>query len=350
MAKNTVAGPFLVVELPDSAASQRDVAALVQACSTALRPVRCGLQRDAAGQTIAAVAVVSFRRAGRPRALIQVGRRSEQGGPEWLSEQLTFRLEDASVEQFRSMGLTIAVLYRELSLPGEPPAATAPDQGKHSALDTSKSEPPGRATAAKDSPVVPNERDEMRLDSSQPSGGPEREASMSSAWIAAGGLVGSDPGLGSVRVGGAASLTYVPMRPLNISVSGRYLRASADSVSLGWATISVGGGAAVPAGPEVELRGRVNFLVENVFAQAQDASSGRTERSAAWIEGAGAELQAAWLPGRVWGVALGLSVERLARWATVRLYDHEVGTTSRWSYCLGLDLELHPFARTRPEE
>lgn len=336
-------GPLLVVELSDGAASQRDVAALVQACSQALRPVRCGLHRDAPGQTVAAVAIVSFRVAGKPQAMIEVGRRSQQGGSEWLSEKLLFRPEDASVEQFRSMGLTIAVLYRELLALDEPSEDAGQNARRSVASDAPIGEGSRGAASATDSSSGQIEED-MPRDSRQDLATSEPDVSASPVWLALGGFVGSDPGLGSVRLGGTATATYAPAHPLTISLSGRYLRATVEAVSLGWVTLGVGMGAAVPLASNVAVRGRFELLAERVIGQAREISNGRTATSAFWVEGAGSEVQAVWLADRGWGLSLAFNVQRLARGATVRLYDEEVGTTSPWSYGLGLSLELHPLA------
>jgi hypothetical protein len=334
-----MAGPLLVVELPEATASPQQEAALIEACSAALHSGRCELPQESEEQKAAAIAVISFPTADRLRALVEVGRHFEDREV-WLSEELAFRPNDASIEQYRSIGLTVAVMFHELSSPG---------------VHRSQSPPPKTNRGQE---VKPNASADLPRESTRRTPGDERDASLRTprappmnqpaqprAWLALGGLAGTDFGTRAARFGAGGSLGYAPIHPLVVGVSGHYLRARIRGVDLSFASVGVGVGGSLSLAPAWSLRAQVEVLTEDTAAEAHDPQLNLNTRRDLWVAGVGGALELIWSPGGWWGVVATLAPERLARAAAVTVHDQPVGTTSPMSWAAGVGLEFHPFRR-----
>ena len=331
-----MAGPLLVVELPTVVAPEQ-ASAMIAACTAGLRPGRCELSSEGADTKVSAIAVVSFQGDDRLRPLIEVGRRRDDREV-WLSEGLTFRAADAPVEEFRSIGLTIAVLFHTLENPEAPGIRDKPTQTPTHALppgDKSTADP-ARPPQPKAAPAIPNDEGSApALSASHPVRGP-------GAWVASGPLIGWDPGTHAARYGVGASLGLVPVEPLIVGLSGRYRRAGVAGVDLRFATVGVGAGGAVLLPHHLWLRGRAEAVAEQVAASALDPGSQTTQTRSLWVSGLGGALDLVWTGGGWWGVGLTVVVERLAHGTTVQLYEQTVATTSPTGVEGVLSLELYP--------
>lgn len=326
--------PLVVVELPQGHASGAEAATLVEACSSALRPDRCALTNDATERGAAAIALVSFTTEDHLRARIEVGgQRAER--QIWLSDELTFRPQDAPTEQYRTLGLAIAVLYRELV------------SGTSTRVHT---EPPPNAVSLKPSPPrpvesrpAPSAKEASERETAPPRSPARAVLSPPRAWLGAGGFVQSEAGLGAARLGGQASLGVTPVRPLLLGASARYLTAKTSQVALTFVSVGIGAGIGFPVGAELTFRTRLEVRAENIAANATDPTTGAAMSRSYWAEGLGLDLDAVWSPSPWWGFCATVGAEQLSRAATVTLYGKEVGTTATLSYGAGLGLEVHPF-------
>ena len=328
-------GPLLVVALPEAPASRAQAAAMVQACSAALRPGHCELPSDSEEQRATAIAVVSFKGPGRLKALLEVGKRRDDREV-WLSEELSFRDNDASIEQYRAIGLTVAVLFHEL------------ENGavRHATGEPSRAET-GRPEAAKAPPGTANHREAPHPVAADGgaharSSGSERTASMPRAWLTAGALAGADPGGRVARFGGEAVLGVAPVRPLLVAVSGHYQRARLAGVDLTFASLGIGVGSGLAISPELRLRVRAEVLAENVDAATRDPVTNLNGHKSLWVSGLSGAVDLVWSPGGFWGVSLSIAPEQLARGTTVTLHDQALGTTSPTSIAAGLGVEIYP--------
>jgi hypothetical protein len=352
-----MAAPLLVVELPVDAAPEHG-RATVAACSAGLRPGRCELSGTTGDEKVTAIAVVSFPAGDRLHPLVEVGRRRDDREV-WLSEELAFRAPDSLLEEHRSIGLTIAVLFHALENPDAPGVhdkpTQAPARSSLPAPEPPKPEPPKPEPPKPEPPKPEPPKPEPKPVPPAATEKPQREAPsltlpfapVPRAWLAAGGLSGWDPGTQAVRFGAAGSLGLVPVQPLLVGVSGRLRRTGVAGVELTFATLGFGAGASIALSPTLWLRGRVEVVTEHVSAGAIDPQRRVSQSRSLWVTGLGGALDLAWLPGRWWGVAITAAPQRLARGTTVELYRQGVATVSPTSVEAVLSLEVYPFAPER---
>src|SRR5882724_1435592 len=118
--------PLVVVEVPAQDRAAPESTVLLQACTKGLGSGRCELTEPPNAGPVSAVAIVSWRDENRLSALVEVAR-LQQPSEGWRSEELRFKADDRRIERFRALGLAIATLYREASLPRGSGEAGAPE-------------------------------------------------------------------------------------------------------------------------------------------------------------------------------------------------------------------------------
>jgi hypothetical protein len=335
-------GPVLVVELPEATASSVQAAAMIEACSSALRPGHCELPSESAEQKASAIAVVSFKGPDRLRALLEVGKRREDREV-WLSEELSFRENDSSIEEYRAIGLTVAVLFHELAS-GASRKATSESDGPATARSEATS--PEKTSPAANRPGPREASAVIGPDSPGRRHGSVGEGHAAPrAWLTVGALAGADPGGRVPRFGGQGIVGVVPVHPLVVAVSGHYQRAALAGVDLTFASLGIGVGSGLAISRALSLRGRAEVIAENVAAGAHDLQTNLTTRKSLWVAGLSGVLDLVWAPERFWGVSLTVAPERVARGTTVTLHDRVVGTTPATSIAAGFGVEIYPFGR-----
>lgn len=215
---------------------------LLSACSAGLRAGRCVSARDGADRADA-VAMVSWTDGG--SALIEVGR-VQPSGAEWLTRSVEFSPGDPPAERWRAVGFTIALLVRDQDL----------NAGETAAKPTGP-----------DAPVA--------------------------LHVRAGALTGSGLVQGSWRVGVGARLSALFSSGWFIGGAAQLSGAWEADLGVTWLDLSLGGGLWWGQWDGLELRARVELLVENVGVEVQ--LDGRVERANAWVPGVltGADLLAA---------------------------------------------------------
>jgi hypothetical protein len=313
--------PLLVVQVPTLGNGGAETAALIEACTSAIAPGRCELANASPSGRAAAVAVVSFRSTDRTHALLEVGRRQPDQQQAWLSQELSFKSEDALVERYRALGLAMGSLFRDLrEQEGRPirthrrdePAITPGDDTRRPASDER-----ARSHASKARPL----------------------------WLNAALVAGNDFELTLPRFGAQATFYAAPLRaPVFLSVAGRYAQADAPAgVSLRWVLFGLGVGTRGSLGP-FELRVRVEGIAEDLIATAESDGPGGSETAAAWVLGARAVGEAVWPDQGPIGVVAAAGLERLSKPSEVTVHRERILHLPGTSWAAGLGVELRPIA------
>ena len=308
--------PLVVIEVDAHDAPASLARTLVEACSGAIPQGDCRFD-EPPGEVPVAVATVKWDGKGEHRVRIEVGTK-RRGEPEWLGKTLEFRGVDPRPERWRSVGLTIATLVRELSA-GAPPstgtaistAATAEAQGGAATSSSAEaaSGPAGAtasdaapsgaagATVAKPTEVPPANTPPGDAADDEDDEGPAKathRAVRTPLWLDAGILAGPAFTGGDAKVGGLVALGAQFASPIfgRLSFSYEVHPPGSDALSAHFSTITVGAGAAIPF-PSVPLtfEPRLAILAEYLDVSARDAQ-GRTDDTGQFSSGlhAGASL------------------------------------------------------------
>ncbi|MEP7050344.1 MAG: hypothetical protein ABJB12_08335 [Pseudomonadota bacterium] len=331
--------PLVVVEVPAQDRGTSECAALLEACTKGLGGGQCELSDRSNGAAVSGVAILSWRDEGHLSALLEVAR-AQKPSEGWRSEELGFKPEDRKLERFRTLGLAIATLFREASLPGANEETKASPAG--SAVQNAKTREEG-ANRAKPAPRT------------QPQSGHEPEqpqpaASTSThpphpaqAWVSAGALAVYDPKLGSVHYGGELRLAIGAAGfPAFVSALGSYTAGpEVAGVALDWATLGLGPGLRFTLSPSVEFRAVAQGLAVNVSGRVSELE--RSARQNAWLPGAGLDLEFALrASGRLSG-AVGAQLQQVAGNVPIREHDRPAGTVGKTTFGVTLRLELRVF-------
>jgi hypothetical protein len=319
--------PAVVVDIDSREVPVVLAEALVRACSSALPEGECAYEEEDNGSPPPLVAVVAWKGAGERSVEIEVTA-TARGDSTRVSKSLRFRREDPRKERWRSVGLTIATLARELALPpgtpvgtpqaaatGTAPGAAAPTDGSapEATSDSSDSSddaeapvaPAARAEPApRSAPRTPASED-VRSDHSATASGPERGAPRArrSPWVDAGVVGGRAFAEGDARVGGFVALGLSPFGSpyfVRFGVSHELLAGGPEGVSAYFTTFSAGGGLSVRL-PQVALalEPSVALTGEVLGAGITDPVDGREDSATQFGAGARAGAAVVWEAGRI---------------------------------------------------
>jgi hypothetical protein len=334
--------PLIVVEIPAQDRAAPESSVLLEACTKGLGSGRCELTEPANAGPVSAIAIVSWRDEDRLSALVEVARVQQREG--WRSEELRFKAEDRRIERFRTLGLAIATLFREASLPqsseeaGTPsPAATVKQQSAPAQREEAKSAR-AKPSAAKAKPNNAAEAEQAQAGASTDARDARRGAQ---AWLSAGALAAYDPELRDWNYGGELRLAVgAAAFPGFVSALGSYSSGpDLGEVSLDWATLGAGPGLRFNLSPSVELRGVVHAVAVDVSGRASE--QGRISRQNAWVPGVGLALELALHAGGRLSGAVGAQVQQLAGNVPIREHEQLVGTVGKTTLGITLTLEFH---------
>lgn len=309
----------VVVDIGEHAAPAALSAALVQACSASLAQGSCALG-EAADETLVATATVKWADAAERRVEITVVPR--RGQPNGHAKTLHFRPVDPRAERWRSVGLTIATLVRELTPAaaqpvedgaraegGQPPASSSASPPSTTAGESAASaEPPGGKQEevpanARESDVEPRPEADPAADTSDapaPSHRTARRSPRTASWIDVGAVGGPALESGSLRAGGFVALGVAPFAwPFfaRFSLSHQVLASGPSGLGARFTALSAGAGVALALkGTELVFEPRALLLVERLGVTLTD-EDGRSDDGSQWSPGAGAGAALVWERG-----------------------------------------------------
>jgi hypothetical protein len=331
--------PLVVVEVPAQDRAAPESTVLLEACTSGLGGGRCELTGPPNSGGASAIAIVSWRDEDRLSALVEVAR-VQQPSEGWRSEELRFKPEDRRVERFRTLGLAIATLFREASLPRSD-ATRAADQA---AAAKKQAAPDNKAKPAHEKPSPAKAELSNTEEPEQTHAGASTSARSAQhraqAWVSAGAMAAYDPELGDWHYGGRLKLAFgAAAFPGFVSAFGSYSTGPAlGEVSLNWAALGGGPGLRFTLVPGVELRGVVNALAVDVSGQASE--QGTTSRQSAWVPGVGLELELALRAGGRLSGALGVQVQQLAGHVPIHEHGQLINTVGKTTLEITLTLEF----------
>jgi hypothetical protein len=321
-----VSVPLVVIELDVHEAPRSLATTLAEACSGSIPEGECRYDDPASGAPFA-VATVKWGGDGERSVHIEVGTK-RRGQPEWLSKTLQFRSVDPRAERWRSVGLTIATLVRELSgdeaptlkgagasavAAGEtssgPPAAAQPGPTVPGGPAPAEGGAPGPAPGA--APATSAAAGSSGGSAPAPADDSDGDRGSTSAarrdvrtpfWVDIGAVAGPAFTAGDARIGGYAALgVQLASSPFfaRFSLGHEVHPAGADALSARYTTLSAGAGAMVRWKPvPLTLEPRVAFLVERTGVSASDAQGG-SDDSSQWSAGVHAGASLVWELGWV---------------------------------------------------
>jgi hypothetical protein len=319
--------PLVIVEIGVHDAPPALSAALLQACSASVPRGECKFD-DAGDEAPVAIATVKWDGNAERGVHVEVGAR-RHGESAWLSKTLQFRAVDPRGERWRSVGLTIATLVRELVPFNEPgrsegtapsaatPASATPSTAGHATEATSDG-PAGTATQGalaatgvvppappvRDVPLVPDEdasRDRSPAVDTPPPGGDGTtrpgHAARTSFWMDIGALGGPAFREGSLRVGAFAAFGLHPRATpwfARLSLGHEVVPDGTAGLSGHFTTVSAGGGVALRwTEANLALEPHAALLVEQLGVTVTDAT-GRSDGGSQWAIGAHAGAALVW--------------------------------------------------------
>jgi hypothetical protein len=231
---------------------------LLAACNAGLSRARCV---SAAGSAAPARAIAVVHWSDAEHVSIEVGLAGDDE-PVWLSRELDFSLGDPEAERWRAVGFTIALLVDDPRFW----ARAEPSQPR----DVASSEQP-----------LPGSID----------GGPRASLELR-------GLTGTGLTSGPWRWGGELRLVLPVSNGFFLSSGVAFALASSTAFDVRWFDASIGAGAYAGLVDDVEVRVRLELLVENVAVTVrQDA---QTDHQDAWVPGGALGADLGWSLSAPW--------------------------------------------------
>ncbi|MEO6601559.1 MAG: hypothetical protein ABIQ16_16905 [Polyangiaceae bacterium] len=325
--------PLVVVEAPAQDRTAPETAALIEACTAGLAVGRCALAQVRDLEPVSAIAILSWRDREQLNALVEVAR-ARRTTEAWRSEELTFKPEDQRVERFRTLGLTIAALYRG-TLPdsassetGKSDSAARPQEERAAAHTTAPHNGPKQIERPHETPARQQRAEAHSLTLTR----------SAEAWLGAGAIAYYDRELAAWRAGGRVTGTIGARHfPLFLSVVGSYaVGLRSTGVSLSWSTVGLGPGVRLPLSPSLELSGIAHGLLVNVSGQASQA--GRTSQQSVWVPGANLAVALGFRASGALRISLAVEAQQLAGRVSIREHDEAVGVVGKTA--LGAEIQL----------
>ncbi len=301
-------GPFVAVHVEPSSQDPRELAALLESCSAALRQGDCDVARGTADEAPPAAASVQWLDEWHAHIAARI-----DAAPAGVTRDLVFSRADARLERYRSVGLAIATIVDELEVRAEEQAqAPAPPAPPPAAEPAHATEGPPRSEARAAAPAR------------EPPPPPARPGRIVSVEI--GGLLGTGLADGAPRAGVYVRASHdLPSVPVFVAASGSYaVLTSSGAPSVTWADVGLGGGARVAAGPvRLELGARV--LLDHTSASAPDPTTRVPDSTGSFIPGAALDARASWPEPSPIAVTLGVDGSLLLRQVTITNAGQELG-------------------------
>ena len=288
-------------------------AAMIEACTAALRRGRCELEAEG-GEPPSAVAVVSWIGDDRMGALVEVGEAATTD--RWARRSIEFVAADPERERWRAVGITVAALVGDL--------ATAAGSDESQALESETEAPDSGSKPLDDTTTETPEASTHPPDHSrriEPQvAAPGETSTRARGWMAGGVMTSLDPS--AWRAGVWVRGALIPIRSVFVTAAGTFVGSpTADDVALAWERGSAGGGISWQAG-SVELAGHVEAVIERVTA-SYDGSGPRVSDSKV-LGGARLGVGATWPAARPLALTGGLELDRRSRSVQVLLDDDVV--------------------------
>jgi len=308
-------GPFVAVHVEPSPNDPRELAALLDSCSAALRQGSC--VSDTAGEG-APAAVASVRWLGEGSVHIDAHIGSSEPS---LTRDLGFAHADAPLERFRSVGLAIATMVDAL-------ADQSPQGSLSAPLPAAPSPPPEpkpvATPAAPPKPAAPPPR--------PPAPPAARQVTKTFESVEVGGLFGTGLSGDAPRAGIYLRAAHdLASLPVFVSASGSYaLLTSSGSPSVRWTDFGIGGGGRFVTG---ELRAEVGVraLLDYTSASAADPSTSKEDTTGSFIPGIGADARLAWPDPSALAVTLGVDGSLLLREVRITNAGREIGAVRAYN-------------------
>lgn len=332
-------GPFVAVHVEPSPVDARDLAVLLDACSSALPRGKCYADTTAASEPPAALASVRWV----DEWSAQIDAHVEGTHSSALTRELTFSREDARRERFRSVGLAIATILDELRVGQDPEvtaSAAAPAPG--TALEPPDSARPASPIAA--APPPAGTANAPRATDRSPPAAP-RDATLPARFgsVEAGGVAGTGLAGAGARVGGYARISHdVGALPLYIDLRGSYAVTTSGNVvpSVSWLEAGVGAGAHLGV-QALRLELGVRALFDRTSATAPDPTTGSDDTAKSFIPGVGVDVRATWPDSSRCAATFGLDSTLLARELRITNAGQEVGHVNAYNVGVVAGLRLY---------
>jgi hypothetical protein len=315
--------PVVAVQVaPAPPADQRELAALLSACSTALPAGACELKRPAAQDpSVTAQAQVTWDERGNALVVVQLDTSSHQ-----LTRDLVFSPRDPELQRWRTAGLTIATMVDELRIEREeqstPASPPPPTPAAETGAETPAAPPEPLPTAA---PQPPREHPKPQHRAVEAPRFPSRNA-LETGGLLALGLDGATP-RGGLYAGGLHDMSRLPALAL---VRVAYQVSSRDQPSLSWFELGLGGGAYLSLSSfRVEALGALEVV--RIMASARAPTSSAVDDAAAWLPAAIVVARGVWPARGAVSGSLGLSGQWIARRVVVTNAGQEAARSSAYS-------------------
>ena len=318
--------PIVVVEVaPAKPANNRELAALLSACSRALPQGSCELRSNRpASEAPLAVASVVWDPDGNVVLSVRLRDAAHDS-----TRELTFERQDPELQRWRSAGLTIATIVDELEVKQEAEHAAAAAGSTATSAADNATQPAGSVTkppAPQSKPPSPAETPAAAAPVATGEHTAERAPFVSATHLELGGLGGS--GLtggrwrGGIYAGGAHDLAGMPVFA-NVTV-GYLLSDTGGEPSVTWTVLGLGGGVYWIASPvRLELNAELQLVLTSASARAPGTNA--LDTNSRWLPGAAVGARGLWPARGPLSVLVGAEGDWSARQVLITNAGQQIG-------------------------